>query len=127
MNIQIDIDGTIDEAPGFFRWLTASLKRDGHKVIIVTSRTDSPETRTLTTKELKDWGITYDKLILSPETDKLDPKRLPKDLDWAHKLFIFKVITAQDDDVDILFDDCSITASLFKRYLPQVKIFRFLK
>ena len=31
MVVQIDIDGTIDAAPEFFRWLSVALKRDGHR------------------------------------------------------------------------------------------------
>ncbi len=126
MNIQIDIDGTIDKAPVFFRWLTNNLRDSGHKVFIVTSRTSSPMNDAETEKELKGYGITYDKLILSPELKDLDSRRFPPDMDGGEKLYIYKVFTAQDNEVDILFDDCGITTNLFRCYLPDVKVFRLL-
>ena len=48
MIAQIDIDATITAAPEFFAWLTRALKRDGHRVLIVSSRTISPENLKLT-------------------------------------------------------------------------------
>ena len=124
MKIQLDIDGTLDRSPGFFRWLSTSLRKDGHDVLIVTSRVESPGNRLATERQLEGWKISYDTLILSPPPDDLDEKKLPKDLHPAHRQFITKVFVARDDKVDILFDDCGITAELFKRYLPKVLVFR---
>jgi hypothetical protein len=127
MVIQIDIDGTIDRVPAFFRWITGSLKRDGHKVLIVTSRTHSPQNEEATAHELAALGIVCDALILTPAPDALDAKRIPRDLHPAHKLFINKLFAAEDNGVDVVFDDCGITADLFRRYLPQVQVFRVLE
>ena len=127
MVIQIDIDGTIDRAPAFFKWLTISLKKDDHKVLIVTSRTHSPQNRLATADELGSLGIVYDALILSPEPDAINIGRMPRDLHPAHKLFINKIFAAEDNGVDSVFDDCGITADLFRRYLPKVQVFRVLE
>ena len=127
MVVQIDIDGTIDAAPEFFRWLSVALKRDGHRVLVVTSRTTSPENVKATAAELKELGVVYDVLFLSPELDDLDARRLPPGLHPAHRLYISKLFAAEDHGTEVLFDDCGITADLFQRYLPKVKIFRPLK
>ncbi|MCG2710995.1 MAG: hypothetical protein L6416_01500 [Candidatus Omnitrophica bacterium] len=126
MIAQIDIDGTIDKAPEFFKWLTKSLKRDGHKVLIVTSRTTSPENDRETAREIKKYGVVYDRLILSPNIGDLDAKRFPPDMRPAHKLYIYKLFVAEDNAVDTLFDDCGITTELFRKYLPNVKVFKVL-
>ncbi|MCX5784554.1 MAG: hypothetical protein NTX59_02595 [Elusimicrobia bacterium] len=124
MNIQIDIDGTIDKAPEFFKWLTRSLRADGHKVFIVSSRTSSPRNDRETAKELEGYGVVYDKLILSPELKNLDSKRFPPDMNAGHKLYIHKLFAAEDNGIEILFDDCGITTELFRKHLPEVKVFR---
>lgn len=127
MVIQIDIDQTITAAPEFFAWLSQALRRDGHRVLIVTSRTTSPEPLRLTAEELRAFGVVYDKLLLSPAVDDLDPRRLPPGLHSAHRIFVFKLIAAQDYGTEILFDDCSITSDLFRRHLPDVRVFRPLR
>ena len=126
MNIQIDIDGTIDKAPEFFKWLTQSLRASNHKVFIVSSRTTSPQNDKETAKELKEYEVTYDKLVLTPNLKDLDSKRFPTDMNPGAQLYIHKLFTAEDNDTDILFDDCGITTELFRKYLPGVKVFRLL-
>lgn len=127
MIVQIDIDGTVDRAPEFFGWLTQTLRRDGHTVLIVSSRTTSPENLKLSAEELRAFGVVWDKLLLSSAVDDLDPHRLPPGLHPAHRLFVYKLIVAQDYVTEILFDDCSITSDLFKRHLPDVRVLRPLR
>lgn len=124
MIVQLDIDHTITAVPEFFAWLSQALKRDGHTVLVVTSRITSPENMKITTEELRAYGIVFDMLMMSPEVDDLDQSRLPRFLHQAHRQYISKVFVAEDHGVDILFDDCSITGTLFERYLPSVKVFR---
>lgn len=126
MNIQIDIDGTIDKAPDFFKWLTQSLRVSNHKVFIVSSRTYSLHNEKETAKELKEYGVTYDKLVLTPSLKDLDSKRFPPDMNSGAKLYIYKLFAAEDNNIDILFDDCGITTELFRKYLHNVKVFRLL-
>mgnify|MGYP001583407470 FL=1 len=127
MVVQLDIDNTIDQALDFFRWLAKSLRRDGHTVLIVSSRTRSPENLKHTARELKDWGIEFDKLVLHPAPAELDPKRLPPGLPPAHKIYVYKLIAAQDLGTQILFDYCGITTDLFRWHLPGVNVFRLLR
>lgn len=124
MIVQLDIDDTITAAPEFFAWLSQALRRDGHTILVVTSRTASPENMRLTAQEMRAYGVHYDKLLLSPAVDDLDRHRLPFGLHPAHRLFIAKLFAAEDFGTEILFDDCSITSDLFQRYLPEVKVFR---
>ena len=124
MIIQIDIDGTLDQAPAFFRWMTKALRNDRQTILIVSSRTTSTENLKLSADELKGWGITYDKLILSPNLNDLDARQFPKDLHPGHKLYVYKLIVARDFGTEVLFDDCGITAELFRKHLPQVKVFK---
>lgn len=124
MIIQIDIDGTIDHSPQFFSWLTSALRRDKHTILIVSSRTTSPENLKATAAELKAWGVVYDRLILSPTLNDLDSSRFPPGLHPAHRLYVGKLMAAEDYGTEILFDDCTITGDLFRKNLPRVKIFR---
>ena len=124
MIVQLDIDGTIDQAPQFYAWLSQSLRRDGHTVLIVTSRTTSPANVKITAKELRGYGVVYDKLLLSPEVADLDPRRLPPDLHPAHRIFASKLMAAEDHGVQILFDDDGVVAELFQRYLPTVTVLK---
>jgi hypothetical protein len=120
--VQIDIDGTITRMPGFYKWLTESLRRDGHSVLIASSRTTSPENDKITAKELAEMGVVYDKMILSPELNNLDKSRLPADMNPGESLYVYKLIVAQDEKTTILIDDCGVTAGLFQRHLPNVEI-----
>ena len=125
MVIQLDIDGTLDYAPQFFSWLAFALERDRrHKVLIVSSRTTSPENLKITDRELEEMDIVYDKLILSPALADLDLSRVPPDLPLGQRVYIYKLMAAEDNGTEILFDDCGITTALFRRYLPAVKVFR---
>jgi hypothetical protein len=126
MNIQIDIDGTIDKAPEFFRWLTQAMRASKHKVFIVSSRTSSPQNDKATSKELKEYGVTYDKLVLTPSLKDLDSKRFPSGMNQGEKLYIYKLFTAEDNDIEVLFDDCGITTELFRKHLPKITVFRLL-
>lgn len=126
MVIQIDVDDTITRAPEFFKHLTRSLKRDGHTILIVTTRTDVRGVRAATKGELLDYGIFYDKLILSPPLDELDEKTLPPGLAVSRRPFAVKVTAARDHKVEVVFDDCGITIGLLKKYLPKVQVMQVL-
>ena len=126
MIVQLDIDGTIDRAPEFFRWLTAALRRDGHKVCIVSSRTHSEENQRTTADELAGLGVAYDRLVLSPDPRVFAYQRLPADFNPAYNVYAGKLLAAQEFGAGILFDDCGVTAEIFRKHLPQVTVFRLL-
>lgn len=79
-----------------------------------------------TAKELKGYGVTYDKLVLTPNLKDLELNRFPPDMNPGAKLYIYKLFTEEDNDIDILIDDCGITTELFRKYLPEIKVFRLL-
>lgn len=88
MHVVIDVDETITARPDFFRWLAGALRRDGHRVTILTVRRDHDETR----RALEGLQIGYDRL----ETPPADVRSA---LDW-------KIGRAQELAPDVVFDDC---------------------
>lgn len=88
MHVVIDVDETITANPTFFRWLSAALKRDEHRVTILTVRRDPVETARL----LGEHQVSYDRL----ETPPADVRSA---LDW-------KIARAVELAPDVLFDDC---------------------
>ena len=67
MNIAIDLDDTITYAPETFAALTQMLGRKNY-IYIITNR--NPDTRANTVKELEDFRIVYDNLILTADKKK---------------------------------------------------------
>jgi hypothetical protein len=61
MVVAFDIDDTISRHPQFFAFLTQALIAAGHKVLIITFRSD----RLATESDLRDWGIGWTTLITS--------------------------------------------------------------
>jgi hypothetical protein len=56
--IGVDLDGTISEYPGFFKWFTRAMARAGCKIYVITDR--PPGTEAYVARELERYGITYD-------------------------------------------------------------------
>lgn len=105
MNIGIDIDETITAIPAFFSLMTSSLRKQGHKVFIVTFRHKA--TRQETKKQLKEMGIEYDTLIMGEHV--MDPPWKAKQC-VKHKL-------------DVFFDDSIEVIDAIKFACPQTKAF----
>ena len=61
MVVAFDIDDTITRHPQFFAFLTQALIAAGHRVLIITFRSD----RMSTESDLRDWGIGWTTLITS--------------------------------------------------------------
>jgi uncharacterized HAD superfamily protein len=84
--VGIDIDGTLDANPAataFFRLLTAALRANGHRIMILSHR---PFYRELAEQQLNEWGIVFDHLVWADaRADKAE---------WCRKLAI-----------DLFFDD----------------------
>ena len=95
MNIGLDIDGTISEAPEFFSLLSASLKAAGHKVHIVTYR--DPKSIEETKQELKSWKIAYDALHLPEEGFGMGMAEWKRDVAKAMNLDLMA-----DDSLEVL-------------------------
>jgi len=88
MNVGIDIDFTITELPELFSILSKALRAAGHKVYVVSYRSqdDLEETEV----ELRGLGMEYDGIYLS---------------DTAERIGEFKSRLAVELDLDMFFDD----------------------
>ncbi len=105
MNVGIDIDGTISEAPELFTLLSRVLRAAGHKVHIITYRDPAPASVEETKRELADWKIAYNALHL-PE-DKLGIGMG----EWKGQI-------AEQLGLDIMFDDAlEVLEAMPKRVL----------
>jgi hypothetical protein len=63
MRIALDIDGTLDEHPAFFAFLSTVLRASGHTVLILTYR--DPLRRQQAEDQLAGWGIVFDELHIA--------------------------------------------------------------
>jgi hypothetical protein len=68
MKFLFDVDGLITEAPKFFSAITGALKGAGHTVIVITDFDE--HYRDYREKELKNMGIVYDELVITPHKGK---------------------------------------------------------
>jgi hypothetical protein len=84
MRIALDIDGTLDEHPEFFRFLSGALRDRGHFIAILTYR--DPDRRVQTETQLNMWGIIHDEIHFAQSL--ADKGRLCRDL-----------------EIDVFFDD----------------------
>lgn len=124
MVVQIDVDNTITWAPGFFAWLSQALRRDGHRVRIVTARGLLPGEPEFTQKQLRDFGLVWDSLVLSEPVPDIDPRELPEGFP-ADLIYLWpKLRAAIQHEPDLLFDDSENVSALFARHLPRVKVLR---
>jgi uncharacterized HAD superfamily protein len=96
MNLGIDIDGTIDECPEFFRHLSHCWTAG--QVYIVTHRL----TDTRAKQQLSDWGIRFDAIHLAASSE--DKARVVKEL-----------------DISLMFDDSDDVISALP---PSVKVLK---
>lgn len=88
MHIVIDVDETITAKPMFFSWLAGALRRDGHRVTILTVRRDREDTMRLLARH----EVSYDRLETPP--------------DGVMEALKWKILRAKELAPDILFDDC---------------------
>jgi len=124
MNIALDIDGTITKQPKFFAILSRAVRQSGGKVYVVTSRADSAGVRAETQKELKSYGIAYDELFIIPDAGREQIPCPHGDLDWYQKYLWQKVAVCLEHGVAIVFEDDDKVIELFKRYAPDIQVFR---
>lgn len=89
VTLGLDIDDTITRHPAFFALVSASFIAAGHRVVIITMRTD----RAGAEAELARHGIQWTELHVFPE-----------DLHWS-KLWPWKGDVCRERGVDVFFDD----------------------
>ncbi len=93
----IDIDGVITANPAVFGWLTYHLtKNENNQTIIILSWRDGsdPERVKETEKELEEFGIRYNQLVMAP-------RRFPN----ARVAMFWKIAKIAELEVDIWLDD----------------------
>ena len=124
MNIVLDIDGTITRCPAFFRVLARSIRDNGGKVYIVTSRSTLDGVKDLTRKELNSYRIEFDELIIISDKAQYQVHCPHDDLDWYEKYLWQKVAFCLNRNVKIVFEDDSRVISLFEKYAPDIQVFQ---
>jgi hypothetical protein len=124
MRIGLDLDGLLDERPGFFAFLTAALRAGGHFVAILTYR--DPDSRPGTEATLAGWGIVDDEVHFARSL--ADKGRLCRELN----------IEVYFDDQDECLADIDERTTVFKirnegnfdfdekRWLSTAKLTRLL-
>ena len=122
VNIALDIDGTITAMPEFFATLSRAVRMAGGKVYVVTSRSNAPDVRDVTRRELKGYGVEYDELVIIHD----GKDRIPcphGELDWYSAYLWQKVAVCIDRGVDVVFEDDQKVVDLFGRFAPGIRVF----
>ena len=122
MNIGIDIDDTITAIPEFFKELTVCFVGKGHKVHIITSRTENDDARKVTENELKELGVNYDSLYFLPTYSVAKEQCPHKELDWYQKYLWQKADYCLKNDIMIYFEDDTKVIGIFSEYAPKIKV-----
>jgi hypothetical protein len=122
MIIGIDIDDTITAMPAFFKELTRSMNKNGHKVHIITSRTDIEEACRETIKELNKLGMVYDYLYFLPPYSVAKGTCPHNELDWHQKYLWQKVDYCLKNGISEYYDDDIKVIGLFRQYASEIKV-----
>jgi len=127
ITLGLDMDNTITKHPDFFAQLTLALKNKGGEVFVVSSRANNPEVQNATEVELVRWNIVYDKVSLIPDSpDERIPCPHDDVLDGYQAYLWQKVKICQDLSVTVYFDDDAKVVELFRKYAPDIQVFRAL-
>lgn len=120
MNLAFDIDDTITAEPELFTALSgaAGVK----KVLIVSSRGNSEESRRLTLAELESYGIRYHGLHLLEDGPEARNRCPHPDLDWYQRYLWQKVEICLREKIDVVFEDDEKVIDLFRRFAPKIRV-----
>jgi hypothetical protein len=120
VNLAFDIDDTITAKPALFAALScaAGVK----KVLIVSSRGNSEESRRLTLEELKSIGIRHHGLHLLDDGPEARNRCPHPDLDWYQRYLWQKVEICLREKIDIIFEDDPKVIDLFRRFAPKILV-----
>ena len=127
INLGLDIDGTITDAPEFFSLLSHSVKNAGGRVYIVTSRIGSPEVRKASIDEVRSYGVVFDDIYFTPGQGDDVSLCTHEDFSWYEKIQWHKVWFCLENGVDVFFDDDFLVVKLFQEYAPRVKVYHCRK
>lgn len=120
MNLALDIDDTITAAPELFAALAAA--PGVKKVLIVSSRGNSEESRRLTLAELESYGIRHHGLYLLDDGPEARNRCPHLDLDWYQRYLWQKVEICLREKIDVVFEDDEKVIDLFRRFAPQIQV-----
>lgn len=127
MIIAIDIDDTITAMPKLFAILSKAVLRERGRVIIVSSRTNTPENVLSTNRELEEYGMVYDRPVLIDGTDIAAEKCPHEELDWWSKYLWQKVDTCLRESVEVVVEDDEKVVELFRKYAPEIRVLRMMR
>lgn len=119
--ISLDIDGTITAYPEYFSKLSQQIYESEGKVVIISSRIDTPEVRSETEQELASYGVKYDTLYLFKSMDDM-PECPHDELDWQDQYLWQKVAYAEAVGVSVHYDDDDRVLELFRKYAPEIDV-----
>ncbi|MCB1225917.1 MAG: HAD family hydrolase [Verrucomicrobiales bacterium] len=120
MNLAFDIDDTITAAPELFAALASA--PGVKKVLIVSSRGNSAESRRLTLAELELYGIRHQGLHLLEDGPEARNRCPHGDLDWYQKYLWQKVEICLREKIDVVFEDDKKVIALFRRFAPGIQV-----
>lgn len=118
-----DIDDTITRKPEYFSALSRQVHENCGKIYIVSSRSDLPEVKEHSIKELQKLNIYFDDIYLLPGYELAKEACPHNKLDWYQKYLWQKVRFCLDHDVQVFFDDDSKVVELFRQYAPKIEIY----
>ncbi|OGS22993.1 MAG: hypothetical protein A2252_06255 [Elusimicrobia bacterium RIFOXYA2_FULL_39_19] len=127
MNIALDIDDTITAMPEFFKVLTKAFAKADHQVHVITSRSETEESRRITESELRELGIKYNHLHFIPPSNKAKEACPHRELDWYNKYLWQKTAYCLKNNISVYFDDDEKVVALFKKYAPGIKVLQPIK
>ena len=120
MNLAFDIDDTITAKPELFAALSGAPRVK--KVLIVSSRGNSEESRRLTLAELESYGIRHHGLHLLEDGPEARNRCPHPDLDWYQRYLWQKVEICRREKIDVIFEDDEKVIDLFRRFAPKIRV-----
>lgn len=124
IHLGLDLDETISKAPEFFSFLSKATKNQRGSVHIVSSRSDEPDVRAETLKELAQYKIDFDQLYLLPDKHVAELSCPHTNLDWYQKFIWQKVDYSLRHGITVFFDDEQKVVEVFQKFAPGVQVFR---
>jgi hypothetical protein len=118
--IGLDIDGTISAYPDYYSALSRTVKYNGGRVVVISSRRE--DSRAVTKAQLDEWSIAYDSLYLFLPYDEVEHLAPTGVTDWYERYLWQKIDYASSENRTSFHDDEPKVISLFQMYRPEIRI-----
>ncbi len=118
LRLGLDIDGTITADPKLFAEICTHCRESGGQVHIVTARSEAGRAETV--KEMRDYGLAFDKLHFIGEFSRANEVCPHTELDWFKRYLWQKVEYARQVGLMHFVDDDPKVLSLFAAYAPGI-------